>query len=70
MFKEILADINRDQIRIGVLEERQLVEFYVERTYDERIIGNIYKGKVANVLPGMQAAFVDIGLGKMLFIYR
>ena len=62
MFKEILADINRDQIRIGVLEERQLVEFYVERTYDERIIGNIYKGKVANVLPGMQAAFVDMSL--------
>ena len=61
MSKEILADVDRDQIRIGVLEDRQLVEYYVERTHDERVIGNIYKGKVANVLPGIQAAFVDIG---------
>lgn len=69
MSKEILADVDRDQIRIAVLEDRQLVEFYVEKTYDERVIGNIYKGKVANVLPGMQAAFVDIGLGKNAFLY-
>ncbi|WP_213975459.1 Rne/Rng family ribonuclease [Tepidanaerobacter acetatoxydans] len=69
MSKEILADVARDQIRIGVLEDRQLVEYYVEKTYDERITGNIYKGKVANVLPGMQAAFVDIGLGKNAFLY-
>lgn len=69
MSKEILADVDRDQIRIGVLEDRQLVEYYVEKTYDERVIGNIYKGKVANVLPGMQAAFVDIGLEKNAFLY-
>ncbi|NLZ53216.1 MAG: Rne/Rng family ribonuclease [Thermoanaerobacteraceae bacterium] len=69
MLKEILADVDRDQIRIGVLEDRQLVEYYVERTYDERVIGNIYKGKVANVLPGIQAAFVDIGLEKNAFLY-
>jgi len=69
MLKEIIADVARDQIRIGVLEDRQLVEYYVERTYDERVIGNIYKGKVANVLPGIQAAFVDIGLEKNAFLY-
>ena len=69
MSKEILADVDRDQIRIGVLEDRQLVEYYVEKTYEERVNGNIYKGKVANVLPGMQAAFVDIGLGKNAFLY-
>lgn len=69
MSKEILADVDRDQIRIGVLEDRQLVEYYVEKTYEERVIGNIYKGKVANLLPGMQAAFVDIGLGKNAFLY-
>ena len=69
MSKEILADVDRDQIRIGVLEDRQLVEYYVERTHDERVIGNIYKGKVANVLPGIQAAFVDIGLEKNAFLY-
>ncbi|HHX23100.1 MAG TPA: Rne/Rng family ribonuclease [Thermoanaerobacterales bacterium] len=69
MSKEILADVDGEQLRIGVLEDRQLVEFYVEKTYDERVIGNIYKGRVANVLPGMQAAFVDIGLGKNTFLY-
>jgi ribonuclease G len=69
MTKEIVVDVDRDQIRVGVLEDRELVEFYVEKSYDERIIGNIYKGRVANVLPGMQAAFVDIGLGKNAFLY-
>ena len=69
MSKEILADVDRDQIRIGVLEDRQLVEYYVERTNEERVIGNIYKGRVANVLPGIQAAFVDIGLEKNAFLY-
>ncbi|MGI6486654.1 MAG: Rne/Rng family ribonuclease [Tepidanaerobacteraceae bacterium] len=69
MTKEIVIDADRDQIRVGVLEESELVEFYIEKNYDERIIGNIYKGKVANVLPGMQAAFVDIGLEKNAFLY-
>ena len=68
MSKEILADVDRDQIRIGVLEDRQLVEYYVERTHDERVIGNIYKGKVATYF-GIQAAFVDIGLEKNAFLY-
>ena len=49
----------------------QVAEIYVEQGGDERIIGNIYKGIVNNVLPGMQAAFVDIGLERMLFyMYR
>lgn len=69
MLKEIIADVERDQIRIGVLEDRQLVELYVEKSFNERVVGNIYKGKVANVLPGMQAAFVDIGLTKNAFLY-
>ena len=69
MSKEIIADVERDQVRIGVLEDRQLVELYVEKSFDERVVGNIYKGKVANVLPGMQAAFVNIGLSKNAFLY-
>jgi ribonuclease G len=69
MTKEIVADVDRDQIRVGLLEDRQLMEFYVEKCYDERVVGNVYKGKVANVLPGMQAAFVDIGLEKNAFLY-
>jgi len=69
MSKEIVVDVNRDQIRLAVLEDRELVEIYVEKINNERVVGNIYKGKVANVLPGMQAAFVDIGLGKNTFLY-
>lgn len=69
MIKEIVADVDREQIRVGLLEDRQLVEFHVEKYYDERVVGNIYKGKVANVLPGMQAAFVDVGLEKNAFLY-
>lgn len=69
MSKEIVVDVNRDQIRLAVLEERELSEIYVEKINNERVVGNIYKGKVANVLPGMQAAFIDIGLGKNAFLY-
>lgn len=69
MSKEIVVDVNTDQVRVAMLEDRELVEIYVEKINNERIVGNIYKGKVANVLPGMQAAFVDIGLGKNAFLY-
>ncbi|WP_422444579.1 Rne/Rng family ribonuclease [Thermoanaerobacterium sp. DL9XJH110] len=69
MSKEIVVDVDRDRIRVAVLEDRELVEIYVEKSYSERVVGNIYKGRVANVLPGMQAAFVDIGLGKNAFLY-
>ena len=69
MNREILVDINPHQTRVGILEDGALVELYVERTGKERIVGNIYKGCVQNVLPGMQAAFVDIGLDKNAFLY-
>jgi len=69
MSKEIVVDVDRDQIRVAVLEDKELVELYIEKINNERIVGNIYKGKVANVLPGMQAAFVDIGLEKNSFLY-
>jgi len=69
MSKEIVVDVDNDQIRVAVLEDRELVELYIDKINSERVVGNIYKGKVANVLPGMQAAFVDIGLGKNSFLY-
>jgi len=69
MSKEIAVDVDHDQTRVAVMEERKLVEIYIEKNYKKRIVGNIYKGKVANVLPGMQAAFVDIGLEKNAFLY-
>lgn len=69
MAKEIAVDAERDQTRAALLEDGKLVEIYIEKNHGLRIAGNIYKGKVANVLPGMQAAFVDIGLDKNAFLY-
>jgi ribonuclease G len=57
------------ETRVGLVESDQLVEYYIERDREKGITGNIYKGKVIKVLPGMQAAFVDIGLGKAAFLY-
>ena len=57
------------ETRVAVLEEQRLAEIFVERTRDRGIAGNIYKGRVTRVLPGMQAAFVDIGLDKAAFLH-
>ncbi|MCE1248784.1 MAG: Rne/Rng family ribonuclease [Firmicutes bacterium] len=66
MFKEILISIDEMENRIAIMEDGKLVEIFIAR--EERQIGSIYKGKVANVLPGMQAAFVDIGLERNAFL--
>jgi ribonuclease G len=69
MDSEIIINVTRDEIRVGLLEGGQVVEFYVERKRDASLVGNIYKGKVVKILPGMQSAFVDIGLEKAAFLY-
>lgn len=69
MFKEILINVGDEETRVAVLENRVPVEMYIERSPNQRLVGNIYKGRVENVLPGMQAAFVDIGLEKNSFLY-
>jgi ribonuclease G len=69
MDRVIIADINMHEARIALVENGDLAELQIERHERERLVGNIYKGKVANVLPGMQAAFVDIGLNKNAFLY-
>ncbi|MCL5038603.1 MAG: Rne/Rng family ribonuclease [Firmicutes bacterium] len=69
MSKEILINVETEETRVAFLEEGVLVEIYVERAANARIVGNIYKGLVQNVLPGMQAAFVDIGMEKNAFLY-
>ena len=69
MGSEILINVTRGETRVALLEGGQVVEFYVERKRDESILGNIYKGKVVKILPGMQSAFVDIGLEKAAFLY-
>ncbi|HJL75424.1 MAG TPA: Rne/Rng family ribonuclease [Candidatus Marinimicrobia bacterium] len=68
MKKEIYINESMGETRIAILEDTQLVEVYVEKQEKQRMVGNIYKGKVENVLPGMQAAFVDIGFDVNAFL--
>ena len=67
MSSEILISSDPWENRVAILEDGGLAELYIER--EEKVIGSIYKGKVQNVLPGMGAAFVDIGLGRNAFLY-
>lgn len=67
--KEILVEVYDEETKVAVLEDDQLVEIYVERAPNPRLGGNIYKGIIKNVLPGMQAAFIDIGLERNAFLY-
>ncbi len=69
MMKDILIETDSGQTRLAVLEDGELSEYYVERKGQEKLAGNIYLGRVANILPGMQAAFVDIGLDKNAFLH-
>ncbi len=69
MGSEILINVTRGETRVALTEGGQVVEFYVERSRDASLVGNIYKGKVVKILPGMQSAFVDIGLEKAAFLY-
>ncbi len=69
MSKEILINSTPQETRIALLENKKVAEFFFERNADKGIIGNVYKGKVVRVLPGMQAAFVDIGHERAAFLY-
>lgn len=69
MLKEIVVNVGEEETRVAVLEDKVPVEIYIERSVNQRLVGNIFKGRVENVLPGMQAAFVNIGLEKNAFLY-
>ena len=69
MGKRIVVNAGLTETRVAVQEANLLVELYVERHRYRSIVGSVYKGIVTNVLPGMQAAFVDIGLAKDAFLY-
>ncbi len=69
MDKKIIVNCDNRATRVALLEKGKLVELDIERPLQQRVVGNLYKGIVANVLPGMQAAFVDIGLEKNAFLY-
>jgi len=67
--KEIFISSDPQETRVAITENKRLEEFYVERSSDQRMVGSIYKGRVTSIVPGIGAAFVDIGLGKNGFLY-
>jgi Rne/Rng family ribonuclease len=69
MSKEMVISANPHETRVAIMEEGLLCEYYVEREKEFALVGSIYKGKVTRVLPGMQSAFVEIGLDSDAFLY-
>ena len=69
MHKELIIATTSQESKLAILEDDELVEFTIERRRSQGIVGNIYKGRVTKVLPGMQSAFVDIGLERDAFLY-
>ncbi|MEV8338010.1 Rne/Rng family ribonuclease [Leucobacter sp. NPDC077196] len=67
--REMIVRTTADRVQIGVLEDKVLVEHYVARSSENSLIGNVYLGRVQNVLPSMEAAFVDIGRGRNAVLY-
>src|SRR3954453_5490439 len=69
MSKELIISATRHETRVAVIEEDQVVEIYHQRENEYSLAGSIHKGRVTRVLPGMQSAFVDIGLERDAFLY-
>ena len=69
MSKELVISANRHEIKVGILEDDQLMEVFFQRANEYSLAGSIHKGRVTRVLPGMQSAFVDLGLERDTFLY-
>src|SRR6187549_1208210 len=69
MSKELVVSANRHETRVAIVEDDQVVEVYHQRENEYSLAGSIHKGRVTRVLPGMQSAFVDIGLERDAFLY-
>jgi ribonuclease G len=69
MSKEMVISSNRHETRVALLEDDQLVEVHFQRAHEYSLAGSIHKGRVTRVLPGMQSAFVDLGLERDTFLY-
>ena len=69
MQQDILINWSPQETRVAVIEHGALQELQVERSLERGLVGNVYLGKVARVLPGMQSAFIDIGLDKAAFLH-
>jgi len=67
--RRFLIESDRHQTRVAVLEEGRLTEIHLERKRTRSVVGSVYKGRVSRILPGMQAAFVDIGLTRDAFLF-
>ena len=69
MSKEMIISSSAHETRVAILEEEQVAEIFIERERSRGVVGNLYKGRVSKVLPGMQSAFVDLGLERDGFLY-
>src|SRR6187399_1148407 len=69
MTKEMIISSSAHETRVAILEEDQVAEIFIERERSRGVVGNLYKGRVSKVLPGMQSAFVDLGLERDGFLY-
>jgi ribonuclease G len=69
MSKELFVSSTPHETKVAIVEDDQLAEIYFERENEYTLAGSVYKGKVTRVLPGMQSAFVDIGLERDAFLY-
>jgi ribonuclease G len=69
MNKEMIVSSSAHETRVAILEDDQVVEVFIERERQRGVVGNIYKGRVSKVLPGMQSSFVDVGLERDAFLY-
>src|SRR5205814_8181135 len=69
MTKEMIISSNGHETMVAILEDDLAAEIFVERERQRGVVGNVYKGRVSNVLPGMQCAFIDLGLERDGFLY-
>ena len=69
MGQEIAISVTREETRVAVLDNGVMTDLYVDRAKQKDFVGNIYIGKVVKVLPGMQAAFIDVGLERTAFLH-
>lgn len=69
MARKIVISSLLNKVQVGIVENGRLAEYYLEQSGEERFEGNLYKGRVVNILPGMESAFVDIGVGRNAFLF-
>src|ERR671933_1792426 len=69
MTKEMIVSTNGHETMVAILEDDLVAEVFVERERQRGVVGNVYKGRVSKVLPGMQSSFIDIGLERDGFLY-